>query len=352
MERIDILAALSQVSGIRFEDIAHINLATLEAKSAAAWEEHGLTPRAAALVVRSIESHDPQKYRDLLDAAQCRVIGIGDPDYPSQLLQLYCPPFVLYVRGNIDAVNAVAVVGTRKLSPYGRQVVESMVPVLVAGGCPVVSGLAVGVDTLAHVVTLRCGGRAIAVLGSGLDRVYPAANKGLAECIVEAGGCLISEYRPGVAPLRHHFPARNRIISGLSRGVVIVEGDEHSGAIITAEHAIEQGRDVFAVPGNIFSPQSRGTNQLIAQGAIPLISPVTLQQWYNFVDKPEPANSTLSPDAELIIAAMAHEPRAVDEIAIHSGLPITIVAAKLVELEISGDVQRLPGGLYIHLKHG
>ncbi|MDP3486700.1 MAG: DNA-processing protein DprA [Bacillota bacterium] len=354
MERIDILAALSQVSRLRYEHIAHIDLSNGEDYSTtAAWEqEHGVAPSLATTLAKAVAKYDPIRFNAELSAAQCRVIGIGDSEYPSQLLELYRPPLILYIQGSIGALNAISVVGSRKPTPYGRQVVEAFVPPLVASGITIVSGLAQGVDTLAHVVTLRCEGTTLAVLGSGLDCIYPHANRHLATRIVEAGGAIISEYSPKTPPLRHHFPARNRIISGLSRGVIVVEGDIRSGSLITAEHAMEQGRDVFAVPGNIFSPQSRGPNRLIVQGAIPLLSPSNLLEYYGLVTGEEPETQLFSTEEQLILTALGHEPRDVDEIIQRAGLPVTLVAAKLVELEVAGAVQRQPGGLYIQLRIG
>ena len=355
MERIDILAALSQVSSLRYEHIAHIDLSDGEDYSTtAAWEQtQGLALGLASTLARAVAKHDPVRYAADLKSAQCRVISIGDSEYPSQLLELYRPPLILYLQGTLgSSVTAMSVVGSRKPTPYGRQVVEAFVPPLVASGITVVSGLAQGVDTLAHVVTLRCGGTTIAVLGSGLDRIYPYANCQLAARVVESGGALISEYSPGTPPLKHHFPARNRIVSGLSRGVIVVEGDIHSGSLITAEHAMEQGRDVFAVPGNIFSPQSRGPNRLIVQGAIPLLEPSNLLEYYGIKTETPPEAQALSVEEKLIVTALGHEPRDVDEIIQRAGLPVTLVAAKLVELEVAGIVQRQPGGLYIQLRIG
>lgn len=353
MERIDILAALSQASSLRYEHIAHIDLSNGEDYSTtAAWEQQGVAPSLASTLAKAVAKHDPVRFNAELSAAQCRVIGIGDSEYPSQLLEIYRPPLVLYIQGMLGSLNAMSVVGSRKPSPYGRQVVEAFVPPLVASGITIVSGLAQGVDTLSHVVTLRCDGTTVAVLGSGLDRIYPCANRHLATRILEAGGAIISEYSPGTPPLKHHFPARNRIVSALSRGVIIVEGDLHSGSLITAEHAMEQGRDVFAVPGNIFSPQSRGPNRLIVQGAIPLLSPADLLEYYGLKAGAEPEAQVFSTEEQLILTALGHEPRDVDEIIQRAGLPVTLVAAKLVELEVHGAVQRQPGGLYIRIRMG
>lgn len=166
----------------------------------------------------------------------------------------------------------LAVVGTRKMSAYGRQVLQEIIPALVRAEVTIVSGLAYGIDALAHKIALKHGGRCVAVLGSGVDVVYPAANRRLAEQIIERGGAVISEQPLGMKPLPQFFPARNRIISGLSEAVLVVEAQERSGSLITAQFALEQNRDVFAVPGSIFQSNQRGTNELISQGAIPVLS--------------------------------------------------------------------------------
>lgn len=354
MERIDVLAALGRVPAIRFEHVARIDLTRTDLCEVGTWISEGLTPRVSNLAVSALKSHEPDAFRQSLEDAQCRVIGIQDSDYPAELLQLFSPPLVLYVRGSLPRNWSMAVVGTRKPTPYGRQAVEAIVPFLVASEVGVISGLAHGIDTLTHVVTLRCGGTAVAVLGSGLARVYPSANRALSERIISSGGAVISEYPPLTPPLAHHFPARNRLVSGLSRGVIVVEGDLRSGSMITASHALDQGRDVFAVPGSIFSTQSKGPNQLIAQGAIPLLSPATLQHHYGLKED-NPSDSQLaglSEEDKLIVNALCSEPCDVDEITLHVGLPVTIVAARLVELEIMGMIARQPGGLYLLLKNG
>jgi len=352
MERIDVLAALSTVSGVRYEHISELNINPVDCLSAEWWEQVGFRSTVAQAIVKSLSLHDPEEYRRSLQALGCQAVGVGDAMYPRQLLQTYNPPLVIYVQGELRLDPGLALVGTRKATPYGRQVIEALTPVLVEAGLPVVSGLAVGIDTLAHVVALRCGGYTIAVLGSGFDHIYPITNKNLAARIVDSGGALLTEYRPGTKPQKHHFPARNRIISGLCSGVIVVEGDKHSGALITAEHAMEQGRDVFAVPGSIFSSQSRGPNELIAQGAIPLISPSILIEHYNLKVNDTSQDEELTAEESSLLKAIGHNPTDIDQVALNSGLHVTIVAAKLVELEIRGLVERIPGGLYIRLYNG
>ena len=192
--------------------------------------------------------------------------------YPRRLKEIDQPPPVLYLRGDLLPADewAVAIVGTRRITAYGRQVTEEVATTLARSGVTVVSGLARGVDSVAHKAALDAGGRTIAVLGSGVDVIYPSEHRSLAERMI-ASGAILSDYPVGTAPDGVNFPPRNRIISGLSLAVIVVEAGQKSGALITAEFAAEQGRDVFAVPGNINAPQSAGCNALIQQGARPLL---------------------------------------------------------------------------------
>lgn len=198
-----------------------------------------------------------------------QILTIKDEDYPYLLKQIYDPPSVIYIMGNkkILSQNGIAIVGSRNCSLYGQKIAKYLSYQLAKKGIHIISGLARGIDTFSHIGTLQARGKTIAVLGSGLDVIYPPENEKLAEKIVESGGCLVSEYIVGTKPLGEHFPARNRIISGLASGVVVVEASEKSGSLITVDFALEQGKNVYAVPGNINSPNSLGTNALIKQGA-------------------------------------------------------------------------------------
>jgi DNA processing protein len=224
------------------------------------------------LQLRSQVSLD--KVWERLQQNQVVVLTWKDDQYPRRLKDIDQPPPVLYLRGSIDDKDewAVAVVGTRHVTAYGRQVTDEVSGTLARSGVTVVSGMARGVDTLAHQAALNAGGRTLAVLGCGVDVVYPPENRRLAAQIIEHGA-LISDYPLGAAPESQNFPPRNRIISGLSQAVIVVEAGVTSGSLITASFAAEQGRDVFAVPGSILAPQCQGTNRLIRDGAAPLISP-------------------------------------------------------------------------------
>lgn len=198
-------------------------------------------------------------------------IGIESEDYPQQLRDIYDAPSQIYVLGNKEILKqkGVAIVGSRKATEYGKKVALQFAKALSEKGIHIISGLALGIDTYAHLGTLQSNyiGKTIAVLGSGLNEIYPKQNIELARRIIKSGGCIISEYPIGTKPEKLHFPQRNRIISGLSKGVIVVEANEKSGALITADFALEQGKEVFAVPGNICNNTSKGTNNLIKQGA-------------------------------------------------------------------------------------
>lgn len=196
-------------------------------------------------------------------------ISIENPKYPLLLKQIYDPPKILYVKGNIDILNnpCISIVGCRDASKYGQEVAKYFAYNLTKEGFTIVSGLARGIDSFAHIGTLEAKGQTIAVLGCGLDIIYPKQNEKLADEILNFGGAIISEYPIGTKPYKMNFPARNRIISGLSKGVIVVEAKEKGGSLITADYAMEQGRELFAVPGNINLPNSVGTNNLIKDGA-------------------------------------------------------------------------------------
>ncbi|MGB3328346.1 MAG: DNA-processing protein DprA [Thermomicrobiales bacterium] len=240
----------------------------------AAWNADGrrlrsaLTERAAASFESVRRELDVNSVVSRIEQDGIGIVTIDDANYPRLLRESHLPPPVLFVRGTLqeDDVDAVAIVGTRQISPYGRTVTDEIATGLVQAGMTVISGLAIGVDGVAHQAALDAGGRTIAVLGSGLRQVYPSEHRRLAERIAE-NGAVISDYPPDTKPDARNFPARNRIISGMSRGVVVTEAPEKSGALITVDFAADQGRDVCAVPGPVGASKSAGCNQLIRNGA-------------------------------------------------------------------------------------
>ena len=233
----------------------------------------GLDRRSLENLLRARRDIDVEDEWRRIQHAGVRVITWDDLDYPQNLRHIDAPPPTLYVLGELIEPDtwSIGVVGTRRASHYGREVAHSLGSELAHNGLTVISGLALGIDTVAHRAALEAGGRTLAVLGSGVDQIYPPGNRRLAREIVK-NGAIISEYAMGVRPEASNFPPRNRIISGLSRGVIVVEAPRRSGALITARFAAEQGRDVFAVPGNILNAGSVGCNILIQQGATPLLS--------------------------------------------------------------------------------
>ncbi len=317
----------------------------------------GLDQRALEnlLSMRSKISLDDEMEK--IERQGVRVLTWDDPGYPPQLLNIYNPPPVLYVKGEIldEDQWAVAVVGTRGATVYGKEVARQISGDLARNKITIVSGLARGIDSEAHRAALDAGGRTIAVLGSGVDVIYPAESRKLAQAIVERGA-LVSEYALGTRPEASNFPPRNRIISGLSLGVVIVEAGERSGALITADFALEQGREVFAVPGNIFRKKSVGTNKLIQQGAKLVLSVEDILEELNLTMMSQQAEvRAIVPENETeatLLEYITTEPIHVDELGRKSGLPIAQVSSTLALMELKGMVRQVGGMNYVLAREG
>jgi DNA processing protein len=273
-----------------------------------------------------------------------RPVGLDDPGYPERLRQLYDPPPVLWVKGTLEpepSPPAVAVVGSRAATPAGRAVARGLGRDLASWGVTVVSGLARGIDGEAHRGAVDAKGRTVAVLGSGLDRVYPPEHASLADAIV-ARGALVSEFPLGTPPLPHHFPRRNRVIAGWVTGVVVVEAARRSGALNTARTALDEGREVLAVPGHPTQPQSEGTNQLIRDGAALVRDAGDVAQELGLVRQEAPA---AAPGLAEVLPL--HVPTSLEELQRRSGLETPALLARLTELELRDEVQRLPGALFV-----
>ena len=264
--------------------------------------------------------------------------------YPPLLAQLHDPPTQLFVRGDPEVLprSAVAVVGARSCSPYGAQVARDLARELASAGVVVVSGLARGIDGEAHRGALEAGGATVAVLGCGVDRDYPRSHAELAHRIRQSGA-IVSEYPPGVEPAPWRFPARNRIIAGLCNATVVVEARERSGALITADFALELGRDVFAVPGEITAALSAGTNDLLRQGAAPLLSAQDVLFSLGVDKRPRSVTAKVSAGAETLLELLADGAQAADDLARLGKLPTAEVATALVELELAGLVTAAEG---------
>ena len=320
-----------------------------------ALREAGLSENVIGNVVELRSAINLDQVWDQLEAKGITVLIQTDENYPRRLQELEQPPPVLYMLGELTSEDewAVAVVGTRRVTAYGRQVAEDIAGTLARNGITVISGLARGIDSISHQAALHAGGRTIAVLGSGLDRIYPPENRRLAEQIA-AHGALISDYPPGTPPEASNFPPRNRLISGLSLAVVIVEAGQTSGALITAAFAADQGREVFAVPGNISSPGSKGTNHLIRDGAQPLLHPEQVLEALELtmVAEQRTARVVLPADAveAQLFEALGREPLHIDEIRSRTDLPIEKVTATLALMELKGMVRQVGGMQYIVLR--
>lgn len=304
----------------------------------------GLNDRIIDNLTKVRSQIDLEQVWDRMTAAGICALTWDDEIYPRMLREIDQPPPILYVKGEVlpEDETAVAIVGTRRVTAYGKAVTEDVATHLARNRVTVVSGLARGVDAVAHKAALRAGGRTIAVLGSGVDRIYPPEHQLLAEEISESGG-VVSDYPPGTAPESNNFPPRNRIISGLSLAVVVIEASETSGALITASFAADQNRDVLAVPGNITSPNSKGANLLIQQGARPLLKPEDVMEVLNLeqVNTRRMARNLLPADATeaQIYNVIGDNTLSVDEISFLSGLPIEIVSATLAMMELKGFVR-------------
>jgi len=307
----------------------------------------GLDAGTVSALVAARDGLNPDDELELLHKYGVSAITWHDPGYPRQLQEIFDRPPVLFVRGTLAASDewAVAVVGTRRVSVYGRQVAEEMSRGLAVNQVTVVSGLARGVDAIAHRTALEAGGRTIGVLACGLDMVYPPEHKKLVDQIVEHGA-VISDYAIGTQPRSEFFPRRNRILSGISLGVLVVEGDTKSGALITARQALEQNREVFAVPGSIYSPNSRGTNKLIQDGEAKLtldvqdiLAELNLTMAAHQMEMSEiiPADDTEA----VLLRLLGSEPAHIDEVRRQSGLPIATVTSALAMLELKGAVRQV-----------
>ncbi|MFZ5646334.1 MAG: DNA-processing protein DprA [Bacillota bacterium] len=318
----------------------------------------GFTAEGARELVLRRRGINPEAELLLIEKKGVRYIHYVDSAYPEALKNIFDPPPGIFVRGNISFEGpAVAVVGSRKATRYGLSVAEKLAGDLALAGVTVVSGMARGIDTAAHRGALAAGAPTVAVLGCGVDVVYPKENSRLMEDIA-VNGAVVSEFPLGMMPQPWHFPVRNRIISGLSGGVVIVEAAERSGALITADFALDQGRDVFAVPGNITSELSRGPNRLIRQGATPvenagdILEVMGLERLFR-VEEPRREDSRaapgikLSPEEEMVRKLLSIDPSTLDRLVDGSGLSAQKVLAALTFLEMKGLARQLPGKLYI-----
>jgi DNA processing protein len=301
---------------------------------------------------------DPDQEMVKVTKENIGTIIIKDQSYPKLLKEIFNPPALLYIKGDSDNLNSqfnIAVVGTRKISNYGKQITPEIVKPLAQNGFTITSGLALGVDALAHQAAVEVNGKTIAVLGSGLDQqsIYPSSNRFIAQNILEHGGTIISEFPIGMLPLKHNFPTRNRIISGLSLGTLVIEAAETSGALITAYLALEQNREVFAVPGSLFNRNSIGSHKLIQKGAKlitgyqDILDELNLKDVKSFVANQQVLPATI--EEKIILDNISHDPTHVNQIIKNTQLPASIVSGCLSLMEMKGLIKNLGGQNYIIL---
>jgi DNA processing protein len=327
-----------------------------------AWQAPAEAMLSAGLSAKVVENLAQTRQRlqletiwKTLEKQKIQVITWEDEEYPRRLKEIEQPPPVLYLRGSLTAEDewAVAIVGTRLITHYGRQITEKLASFLAENHVTVVSGMARGVDGVAHDMAMKSGGRTLAVLGCGVDVVYPPEHQKLSERIIEQGA-IISDYPPGTRPESINFPPRNRIISGLSQGVVVIEAGETSGALITAKFAAEQGREVFAVPGSIAAPQSKGTNRLIQDGARPMLrcedvlEALQISQVHEF----QSARRVLPADEveTRLLQVLGDEPLHIDEVCNQVGFPIDKISAALAMMELKGMVRQSGGMNFVIIR--
>jgi DNA processing protein len=332
----------------------------------AAWQASFLELQKAGLENNIIEEFftvkqqiDPEQELAKLQTENIEVITIVDKNYPRLLKEIFNPPALLYIKGNLKNLNKkfnLAVVGTRKISNYGKQITPEIIKPLVQNGFTITSGLALGVDALAHQATLEANGQTIAVLGSGIDQasIYPSSNRYLAQNILTNNGTIISEFPIETMPLKHNFPTRNRIIAGLCLGTLVIEAANSSGSLITAWHSLEQNREVFSVPGSLYNQQSIGTNKLIQKGAKlvmtyqDILEELNLQEVKNYV-----SNQKILPETkeeEIILQNLSKEPIHIDQIIKQTNLPAAQIGGTLSLMEMKGLVKNISGQNYILLK--
>lgn len=311
----------------------------------------GIYKSVVELLLQTRKTLDPQKYLEDVKASGINFVSVFDEDYPKFLKEIYDPPTILYYKGSLDSLGkkCIAVVGTRKMTGYGKMVCEQFVKVLVSFNLTIVSGLARGIDATAHKTAVTEGGQTVAILGGGLNEIYPPENRGLALDIINGHGAVISEFPPNYPSVPGNFPARNRIISGLSQATLVVEAAADSGSLITARLALEQGRDVFAIPGPITSSLSKGPIDLIKDGARAVYEAGEILDELGIfgVVKANVINEeNLTEDEKKVLGALENEALHIDEIGRMLNLSSAKISAILLKMEIAGLVVNTGVGTY------
>lgn len=350
---------LAEIGPIKFQKIlsAFSDLETAWGANLPDFMSAGLSEKNASDIIIKRSSIDPDEELEKMRVDGISAVIIRDQAYPKNLLETASAPPILFYRGNLACLTkpCLAVVGARKHTAYGQAAAEKIVTPLAEAGITIISGLALGIDAIAHTATLKAGGLTVAVLGSDLSwqNIGPKTNWNLAKQILDNNGCLISEYSLGTQANRQTFPQRNRIISGLARGVLIIEAGESSGSLITANYALEQNRDIFAVPDSIFSPYSAGANNLIKRGAKPVTeADDILGDWLCLETLKLDKNEMLSnaDDTEKnIMEQLSFEPLHLDKLAEITNTRINVLSSKLMLMELKGLIKSVSGGKYMNV---
>ncbi|MDI6783195.1 MAG: DNA-processing protein DprA [bacterium] len=355
-----ILRAIVEIGDIRFRyliDRFGSPEAVLRASLSALSEVKGIDRKIAQGIIEQKRTLDPEKEIAVAKQHNVDIVTYLDPEYPSNLKTIFDYPSILYIQGKLvpEDAQAIAIIGSRRATTYGALTARKLAQDLVCAGVTVVSGFARGIDTEAHLGAIESHGRNIAVLGSGIDICYPRENKGLRDKIIQSGA-IISEFPLGIPPDAPNFPRRNRIISGLSLGVVIVEASDKSGALLTAGHALDQNRLVFAVPGNVTAATSRGTNKLIQQGAklVTEANDILVEIGLMVERKPDPAKlipayDGLPVEQKKIVEVLSAEPMHVDQISALTQLAPAQLAQYLLELELKGFIREVAGKRFVRI---
>ncbi len=329
-----------------FKNAAEAYLAPREA-----WQETGINEKAISKFIARRDINYPEWLKNFCISNSINILTIADEAYPYSLRHISDPPQVLYIKGSLpDLTGSIGIVGSREASAYGLKAADAFAGDLAAAGIVIVSGGARGIDTAAHRGALAAGGTTVAVLGCGIDIAYPAGNKALFEQI-SAHGALVTEYPPGTPPLSHNFPARNRIINGMTQGILLVEAAKKSGAMITAEYAMEEGHDVYCVPGSIFLPNSIGCHSLIKSGAQLVDKPEDILESIKISRQPAQQilfndDDGLDDDAKKLLKILSFEPLSLDEILERSGLDLAQAGMGLLDLEMRGRVAQTANRSY------
>ncbi len=348
---------IPQIGPARFKKLGAYfgNMESAWNATAEEYAKAGLEKDVIEKILENRKKISPDLEFEKLEKAEIKIVTTKDELYPQLLLETHGAPALLYYRGEMKKDElAIAIVGSRKFSIYGRQATEQFARELSQAGLVIISGMALGIDGAAHRECLKLKNRTVAVLGSGVDAnsIYPSINRQIADEIISGGGAIISEYPIGTPPLKQHFPARNRIISGLSLGVLVVEAAESSGALITAKFALEQNREVFAIPGNIYSKTSQGTNNLIKLGAKLAAKADDIIEELNLKSAKETKKAReIIPDNEeekILLENMSPaEPIHIDQLAKKAKMNVTAVSSLLTLMEIKGKVKNVGGMRYI-----